>query len=71
MPAAARRVTLGFQGGQVLALRISEKQLDGLYQSLGGTGWYELDSEEGPVRVELGQLVYISADSSEPHVGFG
>ncbi len=71
MPSAARRVTLGFQGGQVLALRVSEKQLEGLYQSLGGNGWYELDSEEGPVRVEVAQLVYISADSSEPHVGFG
>lgn len=71
MPAAVRRVTLGFQGGQVLALRVSEKQLEGLYGSLGGAGWFELDSEEGPVRVELAQLVYISADSSEPHVGFG
>jgi hypothetical protein len=71
MPAGARRLTLGFQGGQVLALRVSEGQLDDLYKSLGATGWYELDSEEGPVRVDLAQLVYVSADSSEPHVGFG
>ncbi len=71
MPSGARRITLGFQGGQVLALRVSQEQLDGLYGSLGATGWYELDSEEGPVRVELAQLVYIGADSSEPHVGFG
>jgi hypothetical protein len=71
MPAAARRVTLGFQGGQALALRVSEAQLNGLYKALGGTGWHELDSEEGPVRVDLAQLVYVSADSSEPHVGFG
>ncbi|MCW3019288.1 MAG: hypothetical protein JWN10_1596 [Solirubrobacterales bacterium] len=71
MPAGARRVTLGFQGGQVLALRVSEAQLNDLYKMLGGTGWHELDSEEGPVRVDLAQLVYVSADSSEPHVGFG
>jgi hypothetical protein len=71
MPSRARRVTLGFQGGQVLALRVSEDQLNGLYNALGAAGWHELDSEEGPVRVDLAQLVYVSADSSEPHVGFG
>jgi hypothetical protein len=71
MPTGARRLTLGFQGGQVLALRVSEAQLSDLYKKLGGTGWYELDSEDGPVRVDLAQLVYVSADSSEPHVGFG
>jgi hypothetical protein len=71
MPSRARRVTLGFQGGQVLALRVSEDQLNDLYKALGGAGWHELDTEEGPVRVDLAQLVYVSADSSEPHVGFG
>jgi CRISPR/Cas system-associated protein endoribonuclease Cas2 len=71
MPSAARRVTLGFQGGQVLALRVSEKQFEELNKALGGVGWHELDSEDGPVRVDLGHLVYVSADSSEPRVGFG
>jgi len=69
--AGARRVTLGFQGGQVLALRISEQQLAELNKALGGVGWHELESEDGPVRVDLGQVVYVSADSSEPRVGFG
>jgi hypothetical protein len=69
--AGTRRVTLGFQGGQVLALRVSEQQLDELNQALGGIGWHELDSEDGPVRVDLGQVVYVSSDSSEPRVGFG
>ena len=27
--------------------------------------------EDGPVRVDLGQVVYVSADSTEPRVGFG
>jgi hypothetical protein len=67
----ARRVTLGFQGGQVLALRVSDKQLEDLNKSLGGTGWHELESEDGPVRVDLAQVVYVSADSDEPRVGFG
>jgi hypothetical protein len=67
----ARRVTLGFQGGQVLALRVSDKQLEDLNNALGGIGWHELESEDGPVRVDLGQVVYVSADSDEPRVGFG
>jgi hypothetical protein len=71
MPSGARRITLGFQGGQVLALRVSEEQLKNLNKALGGVGWHELDSEDGPVRVDLAQLVYVGADSSEPHVGFG
>jgi hypothetical protein len=68
---ASRRVTLGFQGGQVLALRVSDKQLEDLNTALGGIGWHELESEDGPVRVDLGQVVYVSADSTEPRVGFG
>jgi hypothetical protein len=72
MPGAGtRRVTLGFHGGQVLALRVSDKQLEGLNKALGGGGWHELESEDGPVRVDLGQVVYVSADSNEPRVGFG
>ena len=67
----ARRVTLGFQGGQVLALRVSDKQLEDLNKAIGGIGWHELESEDGPVRVDLGHVVYVSADSTEPRVGFG
>jgi hypothetical protein len=71
MASGARRVTLGFHGGQVLALRISDKQLEGLNKALADGGWHQLDSEDGPVRIYLGQVVYVSADSDEPRVGFG
>jgi hypothetical protein len=66
-----RRISIGFQGGQVIALRVSEKELKDLYGALGEGGWHEIHSEEGPVRVYLGQIVYVGAESSEPHVGFG
>ncbi len=71
MPSGARRVSLGFHGGQVLALRISDEELRALNKALGGSGWHDIDSEDGPVRVDLGKVVYVSADSEEPHVGFG
>jgi hypothetical protein len=71
MPSAARRVSVGFRGGQVLALRVSDSELKALDKALGESGWHQIASEDGPVRVDLGQIAYISADSDEPHVGFG
>lgn len=71
MAADARRITVGFQGGQVLALRLGETELAKLYGALGGEGWHELETEDGPVRVDARQIVYVSADKAEPRVGFG
>jgi hypothetical protein len=67
----ARRITLGFHGGQVLALRVGDKALQALYGALGADGWHEVETEDGPVRVDLRQVVYVSADSDELRVGFG
>ena len=47
MPAGTRRISIGFQGGQVLALRVADEQLKGLYDALGGGGWHEVESEDG------------------------
>jgi hypothetical protein len=68
---STRRISVGFHGGQVLSIRVDEKQWKALSEALGGAGWHEVESEEGPVRVNLGEVSYVSADSSEPHVGFG
>jgi hypothetical protein len=70
MASTPRRIGIGFQGGQVLALRVSDEQLKSLNKALGGSGWHELDSEEGPVRVDLSQVVYVRAESDDPRVGF-
>jgi hypothetical protein len=71
MASASRRVSIGFQGGQVLALRVSDGELSSLNQALGGSGWHQIDGEDGPVRVDLSEVVYVSADKDESHVGFG
>jgi hypothetical protein len=69
--ASAHRISIGFQGGQVLALRVNEEQWKALGDALGGVGWHQLESEDGPVRVSLGEIVYVSSDSAELRVGFG
>jgi hypothetical protein len=66
-----RRISIGFQAGQVLALRVSDEQLQGLYKALQGGGWHELESEDGPVRLYLGQVVYVRAEDEDSRVGFG
>ncbi|HVR04589.1 MAG TPA: hypothetical protein VMS02_01020 [Solirubrobacteraceae bacterium] len=69
--AGTRRVSVGFQGGQVLALRVSDEQLDALYKALGGGGWHELQTEDGPVRLDLAQVVYVRSEEDDQRVGFG
>ena len=68
---ASRRVSVGFQGGQVLALRVSDEQLETLYKSLGSGGWHELQTEDGPVRLDLAQVVYVRSEEDDQRVGFG
>ena len=65
--ASSSRLSIGFQGGQVLAVRLSEQQL----KALGSQGWHVILSEDGPVRIDLGQVVYVTSESEEPRVGFG
>jgi hypothetical protein len=71
MPVYHRRVSVGFQGGQVLTLRVTDDQLETLYRALGDGGWHELETEDGPVRIYLGQVVYVRLDEGDQRVGFG
>jgi hypothetical protein len=71
MAPASRHISVGFQGGQVLVLRVDDEQLKELNQVLGREGWHELQSEEGPVRLDLAQVVYVRSESEELRVGFG
>ncbi len=67
-----RRAAIGFQGGQVLSLRLSESQLTELRQALrdGRDRWNEVEAADGAVLVDLGQVVYLRVESDEHRVGF-
>ncbi len=71
MASDVRRVSVGFQGGQVLSLRVTDEQLTSLHTALGAGGWHELTSEDGPVRLDLAQVVYVRAEIDDQRVGFG
>jgi hypothetical protein len=68
---ALRRVSIGFQGGQVLALRVSQGELENLSKALAAGGWHDLASEDGPVRLYLDQVVYVRTEDEDQRVGFG
>jgi hypothetical protein len=70
MAATARRISIGFKGGQVLSLRVSDPQLKSLEKALDTAGWHEIDSDEGPVRLDLSQVVYVRAETEDLRVGF-
>ena len=65
------RASIGFQGGQVLAVRIAAEALETLRAHLSGGGWHELATDEGIAHVNLGEVVYLNVDSDEHRVGFG
>jgi hypothetical protein len=68
---AARQLSIGFHGGQVVAVRASEEQLQALRGALGGDGWHELVGEDGAIRLNLSQVAYVRTESDEHRVGFG
>jgi hypothetical protein len=68
----ARRGAIGFQGGQVLSLRLPDAELEKLRTVLreGRERWHEVEATDGAVLVDLGQVVYLRVDSDEHRVGF-
>lgn len=71
-PERHMKVSIGFSGGQVLAVRVGSDALAALSSALGGDRrWVEVELEDGSVQVDLAQVAYVRVDSDEPRVGFG
>jgi hypothetical protein len=71
-PVAVRRAAIGFHGGQVLSLRLSDDALTSLRQTIrdGRERWQEVEAADGAVLIDLGQVVYLRVESDEHRVGF-
>ena len=72
MPDPNRKAAVGFAGGQVLTLRLSDQQLAELRKTLqeGRQRWHEVEAADGAVVVDVGQVVYLRVESDEHRVGF-
>jgi hypothetical protein len=68
---ALQRVTIGFSSPQVLALRMQDGALDGLLEALKAGDWHDLTVDDGTIRLNLGEVVYVRTERDEHRVGFG
>ena len=69
---ALQRVTIGLSGvPQVLAVRVEDDALDALLQAVAGGDWHDLTVDDGTIRLNLSQVVYVRTNLDEHRVGFG
>ena len=68
-----RRIDIGFQGGQVLPVRVSQEVHDAFKKALSDSGsdrWFELETQDSDVHIDLSQVVYVRLDTEDHRVGF-
>jgi hypothetical protein len=66
-----RRVEVGFSGGQVILVRLTEKSYEQLRKAVqDGRSWYDVETADGVVAVNLTQVVFVKLESAEHRVGF-
>jgi hypothetical protein len=66
-----QKVSIGFDGGQVLSARVQPAELAKLRKALGSDGWWELAAEDGTVALDLKRVLYVLVDHEDHRVGFG
>lgn len=70
--AATARVSIGFAGGQVVELRITDAKLKELRKALDkADGWADLETEDGTVSIDLRQVVFLRGAATPASIGFG
>jgi hypothetical protein len=73
MAEQSRRIDIGFQGGQVLPARVTQAVYDGLSGVLTderSQRWFELETVDSKISIDLSQVVYVRIDTEAQHVGF-
>ena len=65
-----QKVEIGFEGGQVVAVRISEGELKDLRKQVEKGGWHDVRTEDGLLSVYLGKVAFLRIASGDQRVGF-
>jgi hypothetical protein len=71
--AQVARTDIGFQGGQVLVLRIADGGYDKLISALRSDAdgrWHRLESEDEWIEIDLSEVVYVRRETEGQKVGF-
>ncbi|MDQ3729830.1 MAG: hypothetical protein M3355_09610 [Actinomycetota bacterium] len=65
------KVEIGFGIGQVLSVKMGEKELAGLRKAVeSGQGWHDLKTQEGSVALNLATVVFIRVADPARGIGF-
>jgi hypothetical protein len=66
-----KRVEVGFSGGQAIVVRIADDVYDKFRKEVqDGKGWHELDTLDGVVALDLGEVVFVKREPGEHRIGF-
>ncbi len=73
-----KRVEIGFGGGQVMSARLAARHLETLREALTSTDepaketarWYDLESEDGAISLNLRKVVFVRVAAAPHTIGF-
>jgi hypothetical protein len=65
------KVEIGFGIGQALSVKLTEAELKGLREAVeSGSGWFDLETEDESVALNLATVVFLRVDSGAHAIGF-
>jgi len=68
--ADTQKVEIGFEGGQVVPIRLDEDELKDLRKQVEKGGWHDVRTEDGTLSVYVGKVAFLRIDSGSQRVGF-
>jgi hypothetical protein len=68
--ADTQKVEIGFEGGQVVAVRLDEDELKDLRKQVERGGWHDIKTEDGTLSVYVGKVAFLRIDSGAQKIGF-
>jgi hypothetical protein len=68
--ADTQKVEIGFEGGQVVAVRLTGDALKELRKQVEKGGWHDIETEDGTLAIYVGKVAFLRIDSGAQKVGF-
>jgi hypothetical protein len=68
--ADTQKVEIGFEGGQVVAVRLTEDELKDLRKQVEKGGWHDVETEDGVLTVYVDKVAFLRIGSGAQRVGF-
>jgi hypothetical protein len=68
--ADVQKVEIGFEGGQVVPVRLSSDELKDLRKQIEKGGWHDIKTEDGVLSIYVGKVAFLRIDSAGHRVGF-